>query len=515
MSYTVLARKFRSQTFDEVVGQDAITTTLKNAIAQDRVHHGYLFCGTRGVGKTSMARILAKALNCLSADGPTATPCGTCDSCVAVARGEDVDVVEIDAASNTGVDNIRELRNNAVYRPARSRFKVYIIDEVHMLSKGAFNALLKTLEEPPSHVKFIFATTEPEKVPPTILSRVQRFDFKTIPPEDIAKQLLMICREEKVKAEEPGIKRLARLANGSMRDALSLLDQVMSMAGTKITTDIVNDLFPAAHDELFAQLIDRLAAGDAPGALAAADRSLSQGQSLDHWCSLLIGQIRDLMMLRVCGEETDMVDVPAGLRGQLVEQAKQFDGGSYVYMITVLEELRRSVKYSGSGRALTEAAIVRLAEAPSFSSIETLLAQVSGGAAPAQPRGVMTQPRPAASTTAASRRTAASAAPVPAVTKPPAVPTRAADQPTVAGKPKAAPRTGGVKGPVRGRQPRAEAASEATAALGRRMTQADLKAAQADPMVQTALDMFGGNIVHVRRDTPPAKAQSEPTGEPG
>ena len=231
MSYTVLARKFRSQTFDEIVGQDVITTTLRNAIAEDRVHHGYLFCGTRGVGKTSMARILAKALNCLSSDGPTVTPCGTCDSCVSITRGEDVDVIEIDAASNTGVDNIRELRSNAIYRPARSRFKIYIIDEVHMLSTGAFNALLKTLEEPPDHVKFIFATTELQKVPATILSRVQRFDFKTIPAEQIAGQLTRICQEEDAAAEPAALKRLARLANGSMRDALSLLDQVLSMGG--------------------------------------------------------------------------------------------------------------------------------------------------------------------------------------------------------------------------------------------------------------------------------------------
>ena len=199
MSYTVLARKFRSRNFEEVVGQSAIVTTLRNAIQQNRIHHGYLFTGTRGVGKTSMARIMAKCLNCLKAAGPTIDPCGECDSCVSIARGEDMDVVEIDAASNTGVDNIRELRNNAVFRPARSRFKVYIIDEVHMLSTGAFNALLKTLEEPPDHVKFILATTEVQKVPPTILSRVQRFDFRSISPADIAAQLKMICDAEGVR----------------------------------------------------------------------------------------------------------------------------------------------------------------------------------------------------------------------------------------------------------------------------------------------------------------------------
>ncbi len=469
MTYTVLARKFRSRTFDEVVGQGAITTTLKNAISQDRVHHGYLFCGTRGVGKTSMARILAKALNCLTADKPTMTPCGKCDSCEMIARGEDVDVVEIDAASNTGVDNIRELRNNAIFRPTRSRFKIYIIDEVHMLSTGAFNALLKTLEEPPSHVKFILATTESQKVPATILSRVQRFDFKSISPTEIAAQLAFICKEESVEAEPDALKRLARLANGSMRDALSLLDQVVSMGGMKVSIDVVNELLPVAHDELFADLIDKLAAQDAAGALAVADQSLSQGRTLDIWCNLLISQIRDLMILRVCGEDTDMVDVPAGLRARLAQQAQQFDGGAYVYMITVLEDLRRSVKSSGSGRALLEAAVVRLAEAANFSSIESLLAQTSG--APSE------TPRP--------RPTAAPAPPPPA---------RPSTQSSAPAQPAPPPRPA----PKARRTPMTDAA-QASAPIGRRMTQADLKAATAEPMVRAAMDIFGGQIVHVQR----------------
>ncbi len=476
MSYTVLARKFRSQTFDEVIGQAPISTTLRNAISQDRVHHGYLFCGTRGVGKTSMARILAKAMNCLSSEGPTVTPCGTCDSCIAIARGEDMDVVEIDAASNTGVDNIRELRNNAVYRPARSRFKIYIIDEVHMLSTGAFNALLKTLEEPPDHVKFIFATTESQKVPATILSRIQQFEFKSIPAGDIAQQLLRICNEEKVKAEEAALKRLARLANGSMRDGLSLLDQVMSMAGQTITADMVNELFPAAHDELFASLIDCLAAGDAAGALETSDVSLGQGHALDYWCTLLIGQLRDLMVLRVCGGETDLVDVPAGLRERLINQARQFDEGAFVYMITVLEELRRSVKSSGSGRALVEAAIVRLAEASKFSSIESLLAQVEPGA--------IANAGPRSSGTATPKH---------------ATPPRGGQAPRTNGPKAQTPSTRGET-----RQGRAQAVQTRPQAkplpqTTQRVTQADLKAANDEPLVQATLDMFGGNIVHVQR----------------
>ncbi|HKQ47443.1 MAG TPA: DNA polymerase III subunit gamma/tau [Phycisphaerae bacterium] len=482
MSYTVLARKFRSRTFDEVVGQSAVTTTLKNAISQNRVHHGYLFCGTRGVGKTSVARILAKALNCLSAEGPTTTPCGTCDSCQMIARGEDMDVVEIDAASNTGVDHIRELRTNAVYRPTRSRFKVYIIDEVHMLSTGAFNALLKTLEEPPGHVKFIMATTESQKVPATILSRVQRFDFKSISPAEIAEQMTKICADEGIEAEPEALKRLARLANGSMRDGLSLLDQVISMAG-RVSLQVVNEILPAAHDELFAALIDRLAEHDAAGVLAVADQSLSQGHALDHWCNLLISQIRDLMLMRLCGEQTDLVDVPAGLRSSLAEQCKKFDGGAYVYFISVLEELRRSVKSSGSGRPLVEAALVRMAEAANFSSIESLLAQVQGGAS--------------------THRPTPSSAPPPRI----ATSTPAAASPPVPPPSNAPPRTAPAP-PMKKRDPIASAASPPVNPVTKRMTQADLKAAHAEPMVQAALEVFGGQIVHVQRDGADAPAPS-------
>jgi len=513
MSYTVLARKFRSRNFDEVVGQGPIVQTLRNAIASNRVHHGYLFTGTRGVGKTSMARILAKCLNCLTSDGPTADPCDKCDSCLGIARGEDVDVIEIDAASNTGVDNIRELRSNAAFRPARARHKIYIIDEVHMLSTGAFNALLKTLEEPPSHVKFIFATTEIQKVPATILSRVQRFDFKSIAAPQIAEQLASICKAEKVKCDEAALKRIARLANGSMRDALSLMDQIISMSGGDVTAKLVDELLPAAHDELLAKLIDRFGSQDAAGALAAADESLAQGHNLDHWCSLLIGQLRDLMMLRVCGANTDLVDAPATLRPALVEQSAKFDAGGYVFMITLLEELRRSVKSSGSGRALVEAAVVRLAEASSFSSVESLLAQLQG-AAPAVGPGV-SKPAPQA-VVARGPATLAPAAP-PAKKKDSLTENAdglhgANDAPTSTGPRPVNNRTASVAGSgtsagmasrEQGSYRAAPAASpsrpsppEATG-IFRGVSQSDLRAANAEPMVREALDVFRGRIVDV------------------
>jgi len=228
MAYTVLARRYRSQTFDDVIGQDPITQTLKNAIKTGKVAHAFMFTGTRGVGKTTMARVLAKALNCLAFDEPTTKPCCKCDSCLAVNLGEDIDVIEIDGATNNGVEQVRELRQNAIYRPARARFKIYIIDEVHMLSTSAFNALLKILEEPPSHVKFIFATTEPNKVIATVQSRCQRFDFNNISPDKIAGQLKFILKKEKIKYEEDFVPPLAKMANGSMRDGLSLLDRLIS-----------------------------------------------------------------------------------------------------------------------------------------------------------------------------------------------------------------------------------------------------------------------------------------------
>jgi len=334
MSYTVLARRYRSQTFDDVIGQEAVSRTLKNALATDRVAHAYLFTGTRGVGKTTMARILAKALNCLSTDAPTPTPCGKCDLCQAVAEGEDIDVIEIDGASHTGVDNIRELRQNAGYKPARARFKVYIIDEVHMLSTSAFNALLKTLEEPPDHVKFIMATTEANKVPATILSRCQRFDFRNISLDDIAGQVEKIIRDEKIKAEDGVARRVARMARGSMRDALSLLDQLISMADGKLTLELLADLLGTPRTERITALAQALASSDPAETLRELDHALNEGLAPDQLAEALQQHFRDLLVMRQCGVETDLIDVDdPKIRETFAAQSQAFDDAALVYYI--------------------------------------------------------------------------------------------------------------------------------------------------------------------------------------
>ena len=393
MAYTVLARKYRSWTFDEIVGQDAIATTLKNAITSGRIHHAYLFTGTRGVGKTSMARILARALNCLRADGPTISPCKECESCTAIAEGQDVDVLEIDAASHTGVDNIRELRQNAIFRPARARYKIYIIDEVHMLSTGAFNALLKTLEEPPDHVKFILATTDPQKVPATIHSRCQRFDFRSIGPDQIGGQIRMILETEGCRADDTVILRVARLANGSMRDALSLLDQLMSMSPKGLSAELLEEILPTPHDQILSELIDCWGVHDVAGALGRLDACVAQGYSLDRFCDALIDQLRTLMIIAVCGADTHLVDVPAAHREEIVARSAKFDPASYVHRIAVLEELRRNVRFSQAGRALADAVVVRLAEAVPQASIAALLAQLDAGGTPAPVEKKAPRPR--------------------------------------------------------------------------------------------------------------------------
>ena len=380
MAYTVIARRYRSQTFDDVVGQDAVAQTLKNAIQIGRVAHAYLFCGTRGVGKTTMARILAKSLNCLETDEPTVTPCLKCDSCVNINVGDDIDVIEIDGASNRKIDDIRDVIQNAIYRPARARFKIYIIDEVHMLTKEAFNALLKTLEEPPAHVKFIFATTEPNKVLATIQSRCQRFDFQNISAKTIGAQLEMILKTEKIKFENDLIIHLSRLANGSMRDALSLLDQLISAGSEPLTAEQLNTLVGIPDQQKVMNLLTAIAGHDAAGVLEAAEQLVDSGQSSGQICDLLIQNMRDMMILQSAGADSKVLLLTDEEKQQLQQVARNFDVAALIYNITTLEKLRWTLRTSETSRALLEASLLRLTLSEHFIGLDQL------GSVPAAPR---------------------------------------------------------------------------------------------------------------------------------
>ncbi len=381
MAYTVLARRYRSQTFDDVCGQDAIAQTLRNAIVTGRVAHAYLFCGTRGVGKTTMARILAKGLNCLNSDEPTAEPCCECDSCLAVNTGEDIDVIEIDGASNNGVDSIRELRNNAIFRPARGRYKIYIIDEIHMLSTGAFNALLKILEEPPAHVKFIFATTEPNKVLPTIQSRCQRFDFKAIDAATIGKQLKSVLDSEDYKYDEDFITAVSRLANGSMRDALSLLDRVISSASDKLTLELLETTLGQPGRSRIASLLRNIASKDPSKVLSIADELLTEGMSCLQIADALVDYMRDVMVVSTSGTDNRFIILTSDEKKTVSELASMFDIASLIYGVTAFERMRGIIKNSENSRAILEASLVRLTLSEHFISVQYLM-QKLGGASP-------------------------------------------------------------------------------------------------------------------------------------
>lgn len=371
MAYTVLARRYRSQDFDQVVGQEPIAQTLQNAIKAGRVAHAYLFTGTRGVGKTSMARIFAKAL-----------AGGSEEADAAIMQGRDTDVIEIDAASNSRVEETRELIANAIYRPMRGRRKVYIIDECHMLSTAAFNALLKTMEEPPEHVVFILCTTESHKVPATIQSRCQRFDFRNIPSKEIAGHLTGVVKEEGLKADADLIHLVARLGNGSMRDALSLMDRLMATGEKKLTVELLEGLLGLPDRDLVSGLIDAAAAGDPKIALEKADALSKRGISADQMLETLQERFRDLMVLAACGPETELVELSGEMRRQEAERAGKFDAAGLVHMIALCESVQRAVKSSSTPRALIDALVVRLAMTEKLAEVTALVSRLgTAGAA--------------------------------------------------------------------------------------------------------------------------------------
>jgi DNA polymerase III subunit gamma/tau len=389
-AYTVLARRYRPQSFADLVGQEPVAQALTNALQSGRVAHAYLFTGARGVGKTSTARILAKALNCEK--GPTATPCNVCESCRAIAAGEDVDVFEIDGASNRGIDEVREIRQNVQFRPTRSRYKIYVIDEVHMLTGPAFNALLKTLEEPPPHVKFIFATTEVQKIPVTILSRCQRFDFPSIGLARIIGRLRELVVGEGMQAEDEALELIARRAGGSMRDAQSLLDQLLAFGESKLTAEHVHRLLGTANEDRVAELAAAVLARDGKRALELLGRSADEGVQPGEILDQLIEYWRDLMVVCSGGSEAQALSVSGKQREALKEQAAKTKLDTVLAGLDILVSAKGRARGSNHGRVLLEMALVRLSRLDDLVSLSQLT-QLLGQAQEGSVRG--SSPRPA------------------------------------------------------------------------------------------------------------------------
>jgi DNA polymerase-3 subunit gamma/tau len=406
-NYTVLARRYRPQQFSDLVGQEPVARALVNALQSNRVAHAYLFTGARGVGKTSTARILAKSLNCVQ--GPTTTPCGTCDICQSIAAGEDVDVIEIDGASNRRIDEVREIRQNVQYRPSRARYKIYIIDEVHQLTKEAFNALLKTLEEPPDHVKFIFATTEVEKIPITILSRCQRFDFAGIGTARIVDRLREIVTQEGMAADPEALEMVARRAGGSMRDAQSLLDQLFAFGGERLTVEQVHRLLGTARDDRVHDLASAILEHDAKKTLDLLHQAAEEGLQLGEFLDQLMDYWRDLMIVSCAGPEGANLNVAPRQRPTLCRQAAGLPLDTILAGLDILSATKARLRGSSHGRVLLEMALVRLAHLEDLVPL-TQLAQWLG-----QPQtGQAARPAPPSS--------ANSAGPRPGVIQPPEAP---------------------------------------------------------------------------------------------
>lgn len=387
MSYLVLARKYRPQTFEDLVGQDHVARTLANAITAGRVAHAFLFTGVRGVGKTTSARLLAKALNCVGLEGtrvgPTPTPCNACGPCREITSGQDLDVQEIDGASYNGVDEVRRLQEGMTFRPARDRFKIYIVDEVHMLSTAAWNAFLKTLEEPPPHVKFIFATTEVHKVPVTILSRCQRYDFKLIPTQTIARRLDAVLAQEKIEADPSAVQTLSREAAGSMRDALSLVDQVIAFSGTKMTGADVARVLGVADRQVLHELSAALVTGDAPECIAVIERLAGQGFDLVHVAKDILRHLRNLVVARLCASPTpeapslaELLDLADEEMRDVVDLAGHAEIDDVSRLFQGFSRSYDDIVKSGQPRMALEMALVRLARRPPLLPLDELLARV-------------------------------------------------------------------------------------------------------------------------------------------
>ena len=400
MSYQVIARKWRPQTFKDLVGQEHVTGTLANAIKNDRVAHAYIFSGARGVGKTTAARILAKALNCLH--GPTPEPCGVCDSCKEIAAGSSLDVIEIDAASNRGIDQIRELREMVRYAPAASRSKVVILDEAHMLTGEASNALLKTLEEPPDRVIFVMATTQPEDLEDTIRSRSQHFHFRALTFNEIADRIKYIAKEENLAIADGAVAVIARMAEGSMRDALSLLEQARAYCGDNIPDKEVRELLGVVPEDALHELVEAIAAGSADRALGLVHTFQKEGRNLQHFCREAIRHMRNLLIARVCGADSDLIAATPDQRPALAKSAAQFSEEDLTRFFNILLQTDDDLRRKPDPRVHLEMGLLRLINAGRLAPLEELLAEIGG------------EPKNPLSRSAAGQRTSATASAPPA-----------------------------------------------------------------------------------------------------
>jgi DNA polymerase-3 subunit gamma/tau len=505
-AYQVVARRYRPQRFDELIGQEHVARGLAGAIEQGRIGHAYLFTGARGVGKTSAARIFAKALQC--AAGPAAEPCNACDPCRDIAAGQDVDVVEIDAASNRGVDEIRQLRQNVAVRPARGRFKVYIIDEVHMLTREAFNALLKTLEEPPGHVKFVLCTTEPDKLPITILSRCQRFDFTIVAPGPIARRLAQIVEAEGADVAPAALELIARRAAGSMRDSQSLLEQLLGSTSGPVGVDEVHALIGTGREERVGEIVAAIARRDAPAALAALDAAVQAGADPGGVLDQLVAALRDCLLASVgCGPE--VMTQPAGLGVDLAAIGSSLGTATALAMLQILDQSLARMNVSSHAGVLAEMAIVRLATLEDLDSVaasverltSTSATPATGGLRDSSTGGLrdssLSGLRDSSlsglrekKTTVTSPATpgVARAEPLPHKPTPPPLASTPAPQPPIAGPPKA------ISPPT---PPAPPTPAKSQAAL--------MREASSHPFVARAVTLFDASIRRVDRRPPRAQ----------
>ena len=482
--YLVFARKWRPQTFDDVVGQEHITRTMQNAITSGRIAHAFLFIGSRGIGKTTTARILAKALNCLSADGPTCQPCNTCENCRSISEGNCIDVIEIDGASNNSVDDVREIRENVRLTPAHARFKVYIIDEVHQLSSGAFNALLKTIEEPPPHAIFILATTESHKVPATIISRCQRFDFRRVSTEHICSLLRRILDKEAIHATDEALHAIARAAEGGVRDSESILDQLVSYCGNEITFKDVFDVLGLVDWDVLHGLCDAIHEKDIAKQLTIVESVVSEGKDLAQFVQDILRYYRNLLVCKAGGGK-DVLALPDEEVGKMEERARRYTLTGLIRLVEQFAELTKGFDSQIAQRIAIETLLIRISRRTVEMSVDTIIEKImqltEGGvqlpaAAPRAPREMPEDSTPPDSE--------------PPISEPPVPELPDAEAPR--------PQKAEAKRERSEEEPRPAAPAVARASA------AEVREAMKNPHVATVADIFKGKVIEVRHDANPA-----------